>query len=276
MARPIWRGSISFGLVNIPIGIYAAIQEHTLSFHLLTPDGKCRLRRKLVCPETGKEYSQGEAMRGLEVAPDKYVVVDPDELAKLQPKSADIIELERFVDIKEIDPIYFNRTYYVHPEKGAEKAYYLLHRALHETNKAGIGEFIMRTKEYLGCVRTNRNMLLLDTLLFENEIRKDELDKKPSIDLGNKELNLAKQLIESLSDKFDPSQYSEDYKDEVQKLINRKKKGAKKIESEEPKSERRSGKVIDLMKKLEESLKTKSTSGKRSKSGTGPKKKKSA
>ena len=261
MSRPLWSGSIAFGLVSIPIELYPTTVDRTVRFHLVSPDGKCRLRRKLVCPDTGKEYDFAETARGYEVAPDEYVIVDPEELEALQPESGKTLELKQFVPLSEIDPVYFARTYFAFPKKGAEKPYSLLHSALSKTGQSGLGEFIMREREYVATVRAHGEMIYIDILHFHDELRKSSDVKNFQIEqkLNPRESKLAEQLISSLSEKFKPEQYRDDFRREVEALMKKKAKGKHvNLATPEKKTKNSSGgKVIDLMAKLEQSLKGK-------------------
>lgn len=256
MAKPLWNGSISFGLVSIPIELYSSTVDTTVRFHLVTPDGKCRLHQRLVCPETGKEFDFSQTTRAHEVAPGEFVIVSPEELKALRPDSGNTIELESFVLISDIDPIYYERSYYVLPKKGAEKAYALLLQALQKTGRAGLGEFVMREREHLALVRPGAETLLIETLYFPEEIR-------PAKDLGPpqlpksspaRELQLAIQLIESRSDAFKPKRYKDDYREQVLALLKKKeRKGAIAIE-DQSKGAPRNAKVVDIMSRLKKSL----------------------
>ena len=274
MSRAIWSGAISFGLVSVPVKLHSAIADRNIRLHLLTPDGECRLREKLYCPETGKEYDFTDAARGFEIAPGQYVLLDDDELQNIKPESGDTINLESFVDIEEIDPIYFNRTYYLEPVQSGVKPYAVLLKALEDTKKAGLGGFVMRGNEYLGAVRPGNGVLCLDTMHFADEIRSPEEEitiGKEKVD--KRELALATELIKSWTGEFEPEKYHSTYREKLRKAIEKKAKGQK-ITAPSHKTEKK-GKVIDLMSALKKSLKeqparstTSSTSrGKRKKAG---------
>ncbi len=254
MSRAIWSGAISFGLVSVPVKLHSAIADKNIRLHLVTPDGECRLREKLYCPDTGKEYDFSDAARGYEIAPNQYVLLDEEELKNLRPESGDVIQLESFVDLEDIDPIYFNRTYYLEPVQSGIRPYAVLLKALEDTKKAGLGGFVMRGNEYLGAVRPGDGVLCLDTMHFADEIRQPEEE----ISLGKekvdkRELALATQLIESWTAKFDPGKYHSSYREKLRQAIEKKAKGQK-ISKAPMKSEKK-GKVIDLMSALKSSLK---------------------
>jgi DNA end-binding protein Ku len=271
MSRPIWSGSITFGLVTIPVQLFTATQEHGIHFHMVTPDGKCRLRRKLVCPETGKEYDFQNTARSVEIAPDQYVVVDPQELKKFKPEKGDVLELRQFVKLEEIDPIIFRSPYYVGPGKHGDKPYRLLLEALRETGRVGIGQFVMRDKEYLCCVRPAGKALCLETLLYADELREAPapVEGTKTSAVSPKDLKLAQQLIESLTEKFKYESFKDHTRDELKKFIEREAKqhGTKEAPAgaRRPRTDRAT--VVDLTARLEQSLKRKRAASPRKKGG---------
>lgn len=255
MARAIWSGSISFGLINIPVKLFAAVRDRSIRFHLLSSDGECRLRRKLVCPETGEEFDFNETARGYEIAPDQYVLISDEELDALRPESGRTIDIASFVDLEEIDPMLFDRPYYLLPEENGAKPYRLLAQALGALNRVAISRFVMRDKEYLAALRSVDNLLLLETMRFADEVvQAGELDDAPkNIRVSERELEMADRLIESLTTPFDPATYRDEFRTQVRNLIDQKAAGREVI-SREPKEQARSGKVIDLMDALRQSL----------------------
>ena len=201
MPRAMWSGSITFGLVNVPVRLFPAAQQKDVHFHMLTPDGKCRLRRKLYCPDTGKEYDFKDTKRGYEVAPDEYVVIDDEELQSLKPKAARAIEISDFVDLNDIDPVYFQKPYYLAPDERGGRGYHLLWRAMTDAHMVGIARFIMRAHEYLAAIRPLDGGLCLETMNFADEV----LDIRDLPGIGSepkipaKELAMARQLIDALA-----------------------------------------------------------------------------
>src|SRR5271156_1837223 len=149
MSRPVWQGSITFGLVNIPVSLQTAVQEKTVNFHMLSKDGSCRLRRKLYCPDTGKEFDFGDTTRGIEVGKGEYAIVSEKELDALKPEKGHTIEMEQFISLEEIDPIYFDRIYFVTPTDNSNKAYKLLYEAMKESGRIGLARFVMRDRQYV-------------------------------------------------------------------------------------------------------------------------------
>jgi DNA end-binding protein Ku len=256
MPRAIWSGSISFGLLNVPVKLYSAVSKKSVSFRELRQSDGSRIRHKRVAEEDGEEVPYEEIVKGYEVAPDQYVVITRDELEELDPKKTRAIEIQDFVDLDEIDPIYFDHPYYLGPDKGAEKAYSLLVNAMAESNKVAVARFVLRNKENLAAIRPMDGVLTMATMRFADEVVsadeiKDSIDgegEKPQ----KRELDMAKALIDSLADDFDATQYRDEYREELLALIERKAKGEAVVEavSEEPKPT----KAPDLMAALEESL----------------------
>jgi DNA end-binding protein Ku len=254
MARSIWRGAISFGLVNVPVKLYSAVSKKTVRFNQLHEKDHTRIQMKRWCPEEDSEVPYEEIVKGYEISPDRYVVITPEELEGLDPKKTRSIDIEDFVDLDEIDPLYYEHPYYLVPDSGAAKAYKLLLTALEESNKVAIARVVIRSKEYLTAIRPSDGVLTMETMLFADElVSKDQLDELPDEDVTatQREIDMAKQLIESLSTEFEPEKYHDEYRERVLELIERKAAGeeiAVQPVSEEP------AKVPDLMAALEASL----------------------
>jgi DNA end-binding protein Ku len=252
MPRAIWSGSISFGLVNVPVKLSTAVSPKDVRFNQLHAPDNARIQQKRWCPEEDVEVPFDEIVKGYEVAPGQYVVIDPDELASLDPKATHTIDIEEFVDLEEIDPLFFEHPYYVIPDGRAGKAYALLVEAMTRTNKVAIARLVLRTKQYLAAVRPKDGGLVLNTLLYADEIRPIEgvEDVDPS-EVSDKELKMAEQLVESLSAKFEPEKYRDEYRDQVLEMIEAKAAGQE-IVSQPAVAEAPS--VVDLMAALEASL----------------------
>jgi DNA end-binding protein Ku len=256
MARAIWSGSISFGLLNVPVKLYSAVSRKQVSFRELRESDGSRIRHKRVAESDGEEVPYDEIVKGYELAPDHYVVLTRDELEELDPKKTRAIEIVDFVDLDQIDPIYFVQPYYLGPDKGAEHAYRLLVKAMSDERKVAIARFVLRNKEHLAAIRPMTDVLTLTTMRFADEVvQPNELDEVTLEDgetPKKKELDMAKQLVSSLTGEFDPSQYRDEYREELLALIERKAKGEELVEavSEEPTPT----KAPDLMAALEESL----------------------
>jgi DNA end-binding protein Ku len=256
MARPIWTGTLSFGLVAVPVGLYSATEDHGVHFRQLQRGTSDRVRNQRVNERTGEEVEFRDIVKGFELAEGEYVVVEPDELDQISPGRSKAIEIGGFVDLAQIDPIYFDKTYYLGP-RGAEygKVYGLLHRALADTNRAGLASFVMRGKQYLAAVRVEGDVLVLQTMHYADEVRDPhrEVDNLPqqALEPSAKELAVACQLIEALSTDWDPAAYHDSYTTQVRELVEAKLAG-KEVVVAEPAPE--STNVVDLMAVLERSL----------------------
>ena len=253
MARAIWSGAISFGLVNIPVKLFSAVSRKTVRFHQIDSKSGQRIRQQRVGPD-GEEVQYDDIVKGYEISPDRYVTIEPGELEALEPQKTRTIDIEAFVDLDQIDPIFYDHPYYLAPDKGAEKAYKLLVDAMEEAGKVAIARVVIRSKESLVALRPRDGALAMETMLFADEvIPPDSLDEL-TVDGGKtseRELEMAKQLIESLSADFEPDQYRDEYRDRVLDLIERKAAGET-ITIETPEEEPR--KVPDLMAALEASI----------------------
>jgi len=256
MPRAIWSGAISFGLVNIPVKLYSAVSRKTVRFHQIDAESGQRIRQQRVNPETGEEVSYDQIVKGYEISPDQYVTITPEELEALEPQKTRTIDIEEFVDLEQIDPIYYDHPYYLAPDKGAAKAYKLLLDAMEQADKVAIARVVIRSKENLVALRAHEGAITMETMLFPDEvIEPDSIEELASADGSTKttkrELDMAKQLIESLSGDFDASQYRDEYRERVLDLIERKAAGET-ITIEAPEPERKE--VPDLMAALEASI----------------------
>jgi DNA end-binding protein Ku len=271
MARAIWSGAISFGLVNIPVKLFSAVSRKTVRFHQIDSKSGQRIRQQRVNPE-GEEVRYEDIVKGYEIGPDRYVTIAPEELESLEPQKTRTIDIEAFVDLDQIDPMYYDHPYYLAPDKGAEKAYKLLVDGMADANKVAIARVVIRSKENLVALRPRDGVLAMETMLFADEvISPDSLDEL-TVDGGKtskRELEMAKQLIESLAADFEPEQYRDEYRDRVLELIERKAAGET-ITIEAPEEEPE--KVPDLMAALEASI----AAAKGPSSGESTKKKKSS
>lgn len=263
MPRPIWSGSISFGLVNVPVKLFSAVSSQDVRFHQLRKADSSRIRQKRVSAADGEEVPYDEIVKGYEVGPDQYVIVDPEELAALDPKATQSIDIEEFVDLDQIDPIYYEHPYYLVPDKRAEKAYALLTEAMARTNKVAIAKFVMRTKQYLAALRPaaptgdGRSVLVLSTMLYADEVvPASQLEALPSGDdelVTDRELKMAESLIDSLTvEQFEPEKFHDTYRERVLELIEAKAAGQTVAAAPVADS---SARVVDLMAALEASVK---------------------
>ena len=254
MPRSIWTGAISFGLVNVPVKLYSAVSKKTVRFHQLHAEDGVRIQQKRVCPADGEEVPWDDIVKGYEISPDRYVVVTSEELEALDPKKTKTIDIEEFVDLEEIDPLYYDHPYYLLPGQGAAKPYKLLADAMRDANKVAIARVVIRTKEQLVAIRPLGEVLAMATMNFADEVvDPDSFDEAPGddIDTTKRELEMARQLIENLTAEFEPGKYHDEYREAVLGMIERKAEGEEIVlqpVSEEPE------KVPDLMAALEASL----------------------
>ena len=255
MARSIWTGVITFGLASLPVGLYTATEDHTVHFHQLQRGTADRIRNRRVNERTGREVPSENIVKGYEVAEGGYIVVEPDELDQIAPGRSQTIDITDFVDLADIEPVYFDRTYYVAPRgKEYTKVYELLRAALEESDKAGIATFVMRGKQYLTALRAGERLLVLQTLHWADEVRDPgkELPELPSRRAGKgKELTLAIQLVEALSARWEPGRYHDTYEEKVRELVQAKAEGQEIAVAEEAPQ---ATNVIDLMSVLQGSL----------------------
>jgi DNA end-binding protein Ku len=269
MPRPVWSGTISFGLVAIPIKLFHGVSKKSVSFNQLDDRTMSRIRLKKVSAETGEDVPDDHIVKGYELSKGRYVVVDPDELEPFIPSATKSIDLEEFVDLDEIDPVYFDTPYIVAPDK-TPKPYVLLARAMEEAGKVAIGRFVMRNKQYVAALRAQDGKLLMSTMVFADEVVKiesiDELEGLDEIDISSKEVKMAEALVESLSASFEPDKYRDEYREQVLDLIERKAGGE---EFEAPAAVAAPPKVVDLMAALEASVKAAKDARKRHPAG-GP------
>src|SRR5215212_1159558 len=258
MARAIWSGSISFGLLNVPVKLYSAVSKQTVRVRELGEGDGSRVKHKRVAESDGKEVPYEKIVKGYEYAPDQYVVLTKDELAELEPQRSRAIEIQDFVDLDDIDPIYFEQPYFLGPDKGAARAYALLVQAMKESRKVAVARFVLRNKEHLAAIRPMDDVLTLTTMRFHDEVTspqdldgevfEEEKPKKPD----QRELEMAKQLIESLTSDFKPNSYRDEYREELLDLLERKAAGKEVVSA--PTEEPKPTKAPDLMAALEESL----------------------
>lgn len=255
MARAIWSGAISFGLVNIPVKLYPAVSRRGVSFNQLDGRTGTRIKQKRVNPDTGEEVPYDAIVRGYELGEGRYVTVSDDELAALDPVATRTIDLQEFVSQDEIDPVFYDAAYVLVPDTGARKAYALLVHAMEEADRVGIARFVMRTKQYLAAMRPREGHLVLSTMVFADEInpveRLEGLDGLDDVELSAAEVAMAEQLIESLTSPFEPEKYEDTHRLAVLDLIERKAAGEEIVLADAgPAPEA----VVDLMAALEASV----------------------
>jgi DNA end-binding protein Ku len=250
--QAIWSGSISFGLVTVPVRLVSATKSRDVRFNQLEAESGARIRYRRVSEQTGEEVPNDQIVKGYELENGHYVVLDNDELAALKPTASRQIEIEDFVDLSEIDPVYFEQPYYLVPDKDAAKAYRLLSRVMEEEGKVAVGRFVLRSKEALVAIRPIDGMLCLETMRYADEVLapdRELVDSQP--EPSEKELAMARQLVDTLAGTFDPEKYHDEYREEVLALIGRKAAGEEIVAPSAPEEP---AKVLDLMAALEASL----------------------
>jgi DNA end-binding protein Ku len=252
--KAIWSGSVSFGLVNVPVKLVSATSPKDIRFNQLHDADGGRVQQKRVCSVDGEEVDFNHIVKGYDLGGGRYVVVDPEELRSLDPEASRTIDIEEFVDLADIDPIYYERTYYLLPDTRAEKAYALLVEAMSRTGKVALGRFVLRTKQYLATLRAKDGALVLSTMLYDDEVIGVENLEVPSaedVKPTERELTMAEQLVQSLATEFEPAKFHDDYRERVLDLIARKAEGEEiAISPEVPAA----APVVDLMAALEASL----------------------
>jgi DNA end-binding protein Ku len=266
MARAIWSGFISFGLVSVPVGLYSATQEHELDFHQFqrgTPD---RIRYKRVNERTGREVDYDKIVKGHDVGGGEYVIVEQEELADIAPGRSRSLEITRFVDLDEIDPIHFQKSYYLAPSDAENASSYgLLRDALAKTNRAGIASFVMRSKEYLAAIRADGKVIVLETMFFADEIRDPakELDDLPAKSSAGKQLSMAVDLVEAMSGTWRAGDYKDSYTERVKKLVADKRKGKEIVFSEEAPEATTTTDLVTALRASVEAARARRASGKK-------------
>jgi len=253
--RAIWKGSISFGLVNIPIALYPATRREELKFRLLRAKDHSPVNYKRVAEKDGKEVPWDEIVKGYEYEKGKFVVLNEKDFQRVDLEATQTVDIQDFVDLDEIDPMYFYKPYYLEPQKGGDKAYVLLREALADGKKVGIAKVVIKTRQYLAGVKALKHALVLELMHFAEELLDAEkLNVPKKLEAGKREKEMAEALVKSMSSKWDPEKYHDDYREALMEVIEEKvESGGKEIE-EKPKEKKPSTKVIDLVAVLQESL----------------------
>ncbi|MGI8891752.1 MAG: Ku protein, partial [Chthoniobacterales bacterium] len=254
--RAIWKGSISFGLVNIPIALYPATRREDLKFRLLREADLSPVNYKRVAEKDGKEVPWEKIVKGYEYEKGKFVVLNEKDFQRVDLEATQTVEIQDFVDLEEIDPMYFYKPYYLEPQKGGDKAYVLLRETLEKTKKVGIAKVIIKTRQYLAGVKPLKHALVLELMHFSEELSEAEkLNVPKKLEPGKREVDMAKALVESMTTKWDPTKYKDDYRDALLEVIEEKvEAGGKEIEGKPREKKPTSSKVIDLVAVLQESL----------------------
>jgi DNA end-binding protein Ku len=254
VARAIWSGSISFGLVNVPVKLFTSVRKKDVRFNQLHAKDGVRIQQKRVCPADGEEVGWDDLVKGYEIAPGQYVVVTNEELEALDPEATHTVDIEDFVALEDIDPLYFDSSYYLVPDAPGVKPYRLLLDAMNDSGRVGIGRVVLRTKQYLCAVRPLGDALVLTTMNFADEVSPaSELEgvPGPGAEPSSREMKVAKQLIDSLTAKFEPDKYHDTYREAVLALIEAKAQGQEVVSEPPPE---KAAPVVDLMSALEASL----------------------
>jgi len=270
--RAIWKGSISFGLVNIPIALYPATRREDLKFRLLRESDLSPVNYKRVAEKDGKEVPWDKIVKGYEYEKGKFVVLSEKDFQRVDLEATQTVDIQDFVDIEEIDPMYFYKPYYLEPQKGGDKAYVLLRETLAKTKKVGIAKVIIKTRQYLAGLKPLKHALVLELMHFAEELADAEKLNvtKKSAAPGKRELEMANALVESMSAEWDPKKYKDDYRDALMEVIEEKvESGGKEIE-EKAKPKKPSAKVIDLVAVLRESLAQAEGEGKKKRKTKAP------
>jgi DNA end-binding protein Ku len=258
MARSIWKGSITFGLVNIPVGLYSAETRDEIHFKMLDKKTMSPIHYKRVSEENGKEVDWNDIVRGYEFSPGQYVVMSDEDLKRAAPEATQTIDIVDFVDMDEISPLYFDKPYYLGPDKKGTKAYALLREVLRRTNKVGIAKVVIRTRQYLAAVVPRGEVLTLELLRFAHELRDpSELDiPKGKEGVSERELDMAERLVEGMVDAWDPEKYKDDYRRDLMKTIEERVEAGQLEAAPEsaPKPRQRADNVVDLMALLKRSV----------------------
>lgn len=251
MATSIWTGTVSFGLVSIPVKVFSATSSHDISFNLLHNKCKGRINLQNWCPQCEEVVPRSDLIKGYQYEKDTYVTVEEEDLSSVRPESSSNMDILQFIEIAEVDPVYFEKTYYLGPDKGSKKTFALLTRAMEQTKRAAIGKLVMRNHEYLALIRPGMKGLVMHLMLYADEIRENENIVTDDTDLKDKEVQLARELINNLTEPFDPSQIKSDYVAAMEEMLESKIKG-RKLTVVTPKEK---PKVIDLMEALQMSVK---------------------
>jgi DNA end-binding protein Ku len=254
--RAIWKGSISFGLVNIPIALYPATRKEDLKFRLLRAKDLSPVDYKRVAEKDGKEVPWDQIVKGYEYEKGKYVVLKDEDFQRVDLEATQTVDIQDFVEQEEIDPVFFYKPYYLEPQKGGDKAYVLLRDTLKKTGKIGIAKVVIKTRQYLAGVKEKNSVLVLELMHFAEELADAEkLHVPKKLEPGKRELDMAKALIDSMSSKWEPKKYHDDYREALMEVIEEKvESGGEEIEEKPKKKPRPSTKVIDLVSVLQESL----------------------
>jgi DNA end-binding protein Ku len=251
MAASVWSGYLTFGLISIPVRLFSGARSSGISFNQLHRDDLTRVKQQLICPADNKVLDRSEIVKGYEYRKNEYVVVEPEEIKQIEPKTAKNMEILEFVKASEVDPVYFDSSYYMMPEEAGRRPYALLTKALEESEYVGIAKLTMHNREYTVFLRPHEGGLMLHTMYYEEEVRKVEGFGAPDVELKDAEVKVAHQLIEALAAEWEPEKFKDDFQENLKNLIQTKLEGGKIAEVEKPK---KIAPVVDLMAALKQSL----------------------
>jgi DNA end-binding protein Ku len=251
MAASVWSGYLTFGLISMPVRLFSGARSSGISFNMLHRDDMTRVKQQLYCPADNRVIERSEVVKGYEYRKNEYVVVEPEEIKKIEPKTAKAMEILEFVKVTEVDPVYFESSYYLMPEEAGRRPYALLTKALEESEYVAIAKLTMHNREYTVFLRPHEGGLMLHTMYYEEEVRKVDGFGAPDVELKDSEVKVAHQLIEALATEWDPSKFHDDFQENLKKLIQTKLEGGEIAEVEKPK---KLAPVVDLMAALKESL----------------------
>src|SRR6202050_2738392 len=251
MAASGWSGYLTFGLISMPVKLFSGARSSGISFHMLHRDDLQRVKQQLYCPADNRVVERSEIVKGYEYRKDEYVVVEPDEIKKIEPKTAKTMEILEFVKASEVDPVYFESSYYMLPEEAGRRPYALLTKALEESEYVAIAKITMHNREYTVFLRPHEGGMMLHTMYYAEEVRKVESFGPPDVELKDAEVKVAHQLIEALADEWDPDKYHDTFQENLKKLIETKLEGGEVAAVEKPK---KLAPVVDLMAALKQSL----------------------
>ena len=265
--RAIWKGAISFGLVNIPITLFPATRREELRFHFLRKGDLSPINNKRVAEADGKEVRWDEIVRGYQYEKGKYIVLNDDDFGRVDIEATQTVDIQEFVELDDIDPVFFSKPYYMEPAKGGDKAYALLRETLRDSGKVGVAKVVIKTREHLAAVKAQKDVLVLELMHFQNEIiDSGELHVPGALKLGKKELDMAQQLVSSMSGEWDPEKYKDDYKAALMEVIEEKiAAGGKEISKGKKPAKVKPTNVIDLVSVLQKSLQQHGSTGRKAK-----------
>ena len=251
MAASVWSGYLTFGLISMPVRLFSGARSQSISFNMLHRTNQSRLKQQYVCQADGQVVERSEIVKGYEFRKDEYIVIEPDEIKKIEPQTAKTMEILEFVKESEVDPVYFDASYYMLPEDAGRRPYALLTKALEESEYVAIAKLTMHNREYTVFLRPHSGGMMLHTMYYAEEVKQVEGFGPPDVELKDAEVKIAHQLINALADKWDPEKYHDNFQENLKKLIETKLEGGKVVEIDKPK---KLAPVVDLMAALKQSL----------------------